>query len=237
MKKNEMLIAVLSIAAFAAPAAALSPAINFDGAAPQTMHDIFTQGHHLVPPGMLEEAPAAPAPAKSIADSPCSMVCFPHNPAMDDGQDTDCCGGTQVNSNWNYCAQVEVGNGLTIPVCPMPGVPVPAGDFDNVLAGMSRALPAYAAGNEAFAGDLAKLAADKDARVVFDGKRLLIVRFENGRWVASENAGAQTRLEVAYPQHTIEEAFMGGLGAGVPGIVVGAVHGFITDVTEYANKK
>jgi hypothetical protein len=72
MKKTSILIAMFAVIAAASAAMAQAPAIDFDGKfKPQTMHDIFTNSHPLIP----APTPVAAETKINPLGSACALVC------------------------------------------------------------------------------------------------------------------------------------------------------------------
>lgn len=217
-KTTSMLIAMFAVIAAASVANAEMININFDGKLkPQSMHDIFTGSHQIIPQEALAQVPA-PTPV---------------NPEMVPGNVKD------------ICSKMSVSHKITIPVCVAGSLGEGAGAI--AIGAIQQEWDKQALLHPDIALNLETIATGKNVIVKYDGKRLSLKELSaQSKWVDGNPATSWhpdvTPIPVAIPTHTVGEAVVGGLGgfssgpaAGLAGALAGAIHGFVQDVTNYAD--
>lgn len=115
MKKTNILITMFAVMAVASAAKAEMASIDFDGSLkPQTLHDVFTESHQIIPDATLPFP--MPSSDTSIPGNfgDCAMYCPPFQ-VNQDGEVVfpDCCGSTPQFPTWlqPLCANIVAGAG------------------------------------------------------------------------------------------------------------------------------
>lgn len=255
MKKTSILIAMFAVIA-ATSAAQAEINMDFDGKLkPQSMHDIFSGSHQIIPQEALAQVPV-PAPVDP-EESPIPMIepwqIDPNGYCMmipwtdEDGVYHDC--SPLPNTGPGYCEQVEIAPGVHFPLC-FIGDAVVAYKADPAIAhkistGFKQSYTGYST-NPRFASVLTEIAKDKTAKILYNGKKFSLAKRRAGRWHSDESLAAhsdytenhpetQGHIEVAYPGNTLTGAVAGATSGNLGGTLIGAVIGFWQDVNDYAN--
>jgi len=210
MKKSNILAVVVAVLAAASVAKAENVEVNFDGGASGTISVLQT-----VESRGLDGLPV------------------PLSPKAADGNAKD------------ICSKMSVSQTITIPVCVAGYLGEEAGAI--AIGVIQQEWDKQASLHPGLALNLETIAVGKNVIVKYDGKRLFLKKVSaSGRWVDGNPATSWhpdvTPVEVAVPTHTVGEALAGGFGGfasgpatAIAGALVGAVHGFVQDVSNYAD--
>lgn len=154
MKKMNVLAAVVAVLAAASVAGAQEIEVDFDGAKKgfqaQSMHDIFSGSHQIIPQEALSPAPV-PANPKHIPPNAIS----------------------------SYCEEMELAPGIHLPLCfvgdavaltrSSPGI------IHEIGNGLKQAHPNYSS-RPGFTAAMKKLSGDKSMKILYNGKTVVFAR-------------------------------------------------------------